>query len=154
MEQVSWHDLVWFFGRINKHSATAWLALSNGLKTKALLVAQNVQVDLQCILCNNEFEDCIHLFANLCCPAIIWWVWREKDFRIFREQRLNHDSLYSDILSLVRSRAIYLGLYIPSALAAAWNLPPPPVSLLWCFLPQRKSSPMDPLDNVSWWVLY
>lgn len=64
VHDTSWIDLVWFKGKINKHFALAWLAFSNGLKTKMLLAARNVNVGLHCVLCNENSEDNFHLFSS------------------------------------------------------------------------------------------
>lgn len=38
----SWSYTVWFKGRIPQHSVCAWLAIRDGLKTRALLRSRNV----------------------------------------------------------------------------------------------------------------
>lgn len=49
--------------------------------------------------------------------------WRERNFRVFRNQSRSHELLSVEIQNSIRSGAIYLNLQITPILSASWNLP-------------------------------
>lgn len=55
-----------------KHSVAAWMAIKNGLKTKALLRSRNVLVDPRCIFCLSSLENTDHLFSRCMFAKEIW----------------------------------------------------------------------------------
>lgn len=59
--------------------------------------------------CNPSSKDGFTL-VFLCFPTLAWWVWRERNFSIFRRQARSMSALISEILNSIRSRAIFLGL--------------------------------------------
>ncbi|XP_039071270.1 uncharacterized protein LOC120218393 [Hibiscus syriacus] len=79
--KVPWHHLVWFSGRIPKHSIIVWMTLLNRLPTRVRLLRMGLDIETdKCLLCGAEAETRDHLFfecqfskelwgfiLNLCC---------------------------------------------------------------------------------------
>lgn len=62
LPKVEWHNHVW--NRINspRGALHAWLVARNRLLTKDRMSSMNIQVPLECVLCNEELEARDHLF--------------------------------------------------------------------------------------------
>ena len=69
-ELVEWHDLVWFKGRIPKASFCLWLAVRERLYTQDRWFTQDL--DMKCLLCNNNEEDHQHLFFKCEWSKQLW----------------------------------------------------------------------------------
>lgn len=70
-QPIDW-SLIWFKGRINKHSTCAWMALSEGLQTRSLLASRNIINDTSCPLCNSGIKSTNHLFLECSYSRQIW----------------------------------------------------------------------------------
>lgn len=70
---ITWSNVLWIRGRINKHSVCAWLAIRNGLKTKSLVASRNIISNSQCVLCSNNAECSCILFLECTCNLCLEW---------------------------------------------------------------------------------
>ena len=70
-DNVEWHNLMWFPGRVPKTSFCLWLAIRERLYTQDRI--HNADPSWTCLLCNMQKEDHNHLFFNC---NFTWQVWR------------------------------------------------------------------------------
>lgn len=61
-EEVFWHKVVWFTGRIPKHAFITWVAARNRMVTKDRLLGWGLTVPASCVLCSGHDESRQHLF--------------------------------------------------------------------------------------------
>lgn len=66
-----WTKLVWFKGKIPKHSFMCWLATLNKLSTRDKQVKHNPLLEAKCVFCNSA-ESRGHLFFSCDFPSKIW----------------------------------------------------------------------------------
>ena len=69
--KVSWHKLVWSTFNIPKHAFITWLAILNRLPTKDRLKAWGMDIDGNCVFCNEQ-ETRNHLFFECNFSKGIW----------------------------------------------------------------------------------
>ncbi|XP_039057438.1 uncharacterized protein LOC120200747 [Hibiscus syriacus] len=117
--KVPWHHLVWFSGRIPKHSIIVWMALLNRLPTRVRLLRMGLAIESdKCLLCDNEAETRDHLFfecqfardiwgsiLNLCCISRECCSWKSE--LAWATLLLKGKSLIVVILKLAWSGNIY-----------------------------------------------
>ena len=70
--KLAWTRLVWFKGRIPRHSFISWFALRSALKTRVKLFAWNVASSTTCLLCGVGEETEEHLFGSCSYGRQIW----------------------------------------------------------------------------------
>ncbi|XP_039039775.1 uncharacterized protein LOC120177849 [Hibiscus syriacus] len=71
--KVPWQRLVWFPGRIPKHSIIVWMAILNRLPTRVRLQKMGLNIDdVNCLLCGLEAETRDHLFFNCSFAKNLW----------------------------------------------------------------------------------
>lgn len=70
--EVSWHEGVWFKGRIPKHAFISWLAVRNRLHTRDRLLRWGLPVPSSCLLCNAFDESLQHLFFDCVYSSEVW----------------------------------------------------------------------------------
>lgn len=70
--RVDWHRLVWA-GRIpQKYRFICWLLVRFRLKTKGLLQRKGMNISTDCVLCDDGFDPCSHLFFQCPYSKQIW----------------------------------------------------------------------------------
>lgn len=72
--------------------------------------------------CDNRKND-NQMLAKLCFPAFTWNIWKERNFRIFRNTRRPSIALANEIKQQVKARAIYLNLNVSTHLQWKWDIP-------------------------------
>ena len=70
--KLAWTRLVWFKGRIPRHSFISWFALRRALKTRVKLFAWNIASSTTCLLCGVGEETEEHLFGSCSFGRQIW----------------------------------------------------------------------------------
>lgn len=72
--------------------------------------------------CDNSKND-NQMLANLCFPAFTWNIWKERNFRIFRNTRRPSIALANEIKQQVKARATYLNPNVSTHLQWKWDIP-------------------------------
>ena len=70
--RVGWARLIWFKGRIPKHSFITWFALRNALKTRSRLHFWGISPTASCLFCSTGIETESHLFSECSYGRQIW----------------------------------------------------------------------------------
>ncbi|XP_039045913.1 uncharacterized protein LOC120185900 [Hibiscus syriacus] len=71
--KVPWHHLVWFSGRIPKHSIIVWMAILNRLPTRVRLLRTGLAIETdKCLLCCEEAETKDHIFFEWQFAKELW----------------------------------------------------------------------------------
>lgn len=61
-EEVFWHEVIWFQGRIPKHAFLSWIVVRDRLVTRDRLFRWGLLVPESCVLCTGGNESRQHLF--------------------------------------------------------------------------------------------
>ncbi|KAE8675169.1 hypothetical protein F3Y22_tig00111693pilonHSYRG00142 [Hibiscus syriacus] len=65
--------MVWFFGRIPKHTIIVWMAILNRLPTRVRLLRVGLAIESDsCLFCGNEAETRDHLFFECHFAKDLW----------------------------------------------------------------------------------
>ncbi|KAE8690595.1 hypothetical protein F3Y22_tig00110893pilonHSYRG00037 [Hibiscus syriacus] len=71
--KVAWHHMVWFSGRIPKHTIIVWMAILNRLPTRVRLLRMGLAIESDsCLFCGNKAETRDHLFFECHFAKDLW----------------------------------------------------------------------------------
>ncbi|XP_039021846.1 uncharacterized protein LOC120154075 [Hibiscus syriacus] len=71
--KVPWHKLVWFPGRIPKHSTILWMTILDRLPTRMRLLRMGLNIDNdKCLFYDTEHESCNHLLFGCGFAQELW----------------------------------------------------------------------------------
>ncbi|XP_071694787.1 uncharacterized protein [Rutidosis leptorrhynchoides] len=130
---VDWFYIVWFAHCIPRHSFVLWLAMGNRLKTHDLTTRQSalddhhilvwdrvrnkMQLQIQQHVCSDVASELAHIThcksarvieAKLLLGASVYFLWQERNARIFKNQTRSVDKLMEVIFSTVRLKFMSL----------------------------------------------
>ncbi|GKA96494.1 RNA-directed DNA polymerase, eukaryota, reverse transcriptase zinc-binding domain protein [Tanacetum coccineum] len=81
-EEVKWGKLVWFSQCIPKHSFILWISVEESLGWLVpLMLTVGILADKPCL------KSIWSIIRRLCLGAAIYFIWQERNFRIFRSQK-------------------------------------------------------------------
>ncbi|GJS76051.1 hypothetical protein Tco_0725932 [Tanacetum coccineum] len=119
---VNWHDLVWFSHAIPRYAFHLWLVIKCKLKTQDVLRQWDVSsVGSFKDLCWNSYSlskkrSAKSVIAKLVFAASSYFIWQERNSRLFANQRRSKDQLIEVIKttdSVVRVFEVFLKLECP-----------------------------------------
>ncbi|GKD61738.1 lupus La protein [Tanacetum coccineum] len=134
--EVEWFDVVWFLQCIPRHAFLVWLLIGEKLKTqdkiRAWEVADSVNLeDMKCPLCNLIRDSHSHLFfecvvdtiqssghkklarvvvAKVLFGATIYYIWQERNNRLFKKKARQVDQIFELIFSTTRLKLMALNM--------------------------------------------
>nr|GEX22727.1 hypothetical protein [Tanacetum cinerariifolium] len=119
--EVSWYNLVWFPSCIPRHAVNMWIIMKKGLKTQDTLSTWDVAAGLTivCPLCllgsgssldsivsilmpiakRRSFKSCV---GKLTLVAAAYFVWQERNFRLFKNSKRSIQEVVDCVMSSVR----------------------------------------------------
>ncbi|XP_071727851.1 uncharacterized protein [Rutidosis leptorrhynchoides] len=121
---VSWYNVVWFGYRIPRHAVLLWFLMESRLKTQDTLKdwERNAHTNILCSLCNLQQDSHDHLFFE--CPfslqicmnvvpklvfaAMVYYIWQERNNRLFGGKSRSVDQMFKVIFSTVRLKLLSL----------------------------------------------
>lgn len=107
-----------------QHSSSIWRQIA-GKFSKNCLVGADLKQHLSLFLtssgCDTEGD---RTLARLCFAAFVWFVWRDRNYRIFRQEIKPVQCTLDEILNQVRYKIIFLNMELSAQIAAHWNFPP------------------------------
>ncbi|KAI8532530.1 hypothetical protein RHMOL_Rhmol11G0220700 [Rhododendron molle] len=152
-----WAKIVWFSHNVPRWAFIEWLAFWGRLSTKDRLRSWDLLGDTTCCFCDAQvwshllemnnidrgvlaFTDEIawacnhkagpslaHLVFRLSLAASVYWIWRERNFRIFQHQRKDARGLSSQIEEEVRACFVsFQGVkktVVNSRIVQKWRVP-------------------------------
>nr|GEV87688.1 hypothetical protein [Tanacetum cinerariifolium] len=123
--EVPWYDLVWFSSCIPRHAVHMWLIMKKILKTQDALSSWDVTAGLTvvCPLClsasgssldsivsilmpiakRKSFKSCI---GKLTLAAAAYFVWQERNFRLFKISKRSIQEVVDCVMSSVRLKLL------------------------------------------------
>lgn len=70
--KVNWDKITWLVKSPPRFQICQWLLWKCSLKTKMLLFRRGVEIELRCVLCQRQDEDCSHLFFKCAFSNCVW----------------------------------------------------------------------------------
>ncbi|KAJ6717955.1 hypothetical protein OIU79_005982 [Salix purpurea] len=132
------HKLLWFPNHIPRHSFILWLATQGRLKTSDRAYGQGINQRAHLQWCNTDWLNLIawaatkwdnkknfsHLTARLVLAATVYFLWYERNQRIFDNNFRTSAQLTEEIYQLLRLHLQTMGKEYPSSAQhrVAWNL--------------------------------
>nr|GEV51275.1 hypothetical protein [Tanacetum cinerariifolium] len=132
--KVNWYNMVWFPSCIPRHAINFWLIIRKKLKTQDLVPMWDVSdsLGMVCSLCesvpdshDNLFFEC-PVVAKLVVAATTYYVWQERNWRLFKKGKRSPDQIVECIKSSVRLKLLSCKLKKSKngeRLARLWDLP-------------------------------
>nr|GEW26937.1 hypothetical protein [Tanacetum cinerariifolium] len=122
-EVVTWHDVVWFSNYVPRFSFILWIAIHGRLKTqdmirhwdiwdhmKALADISNVMGDykdaVEFLSSHVKRRTCKSVIAKLVFSASVYYIWQDRNARIFSNQKRSSCQLKEVIHSAVRIKLL------------------------------------------------
>ncbi|GJX59208.1 putative RNA-directed DNA polymerase, eukaryota, reverse transcriptase zinc-binding domain protein [Tanacetum coccineum] len=141
--EVSWYHIVWFTQNIPRHAFHLWLVMRNSLKTQDRIrqwdVGPNVDLSLlRCKLCDSQSDSHAHLFFKCSYSARVWlmirslaaaasyFIWKERNNRVFKNVRRSPEELRDSIIVTVRLKLLtfrFKNTAMVKELLARWKMP-------------------------------
>ncbi|GJX05019.1 hypothetical protein Tco_0190935, partial [Tanacetum coccineum] len=122
-DKISWNDLVWFSHTIPRHAFHLWLVIKRKLKTqdsrrqwdvwdhlKVYVRLPNVAASLdsftnQLILMSRKIS-ARSVIVKLVFAASSYFIWKDRNYRLFKNQKRSKDHLIKVIKSTVRLKLL------------------------------------------------
>ncbi|GKA74776.1 RNA-directed DNA polymerase, eukaryota, reverse transcriptase zinc-binding domain protein [Tanacetum coccineum] len=113
---VEWKSVIWFNQFIPKHGFILWLAIQKRLLTQDKMEKWNKGGQMLCGLCNTIRDSHEHLFFQcdfakkknvvdkLLLAATVYYVWQERNKRIFKAEKRSVDAISKLIKDCVKSK--------------------------------------------------
>ncbi|GJW50507.1 RNA-directed DNA polymerase, eukaryota, reverse transcriptase zinc-binding domain protein, partial [Tanacetum coccineum] len=116
--KVIWHKHVWFSQCIPSHSFILLVAIKGRLKTQNIISKWLKIQDIKCVFCKGEFISIItNRYANNCIWSVIqrlvfgaslYFIWQERNARLFRNTEWSEDVLFKQVVDTVRLKLMSL----------------------------------------------
>ncbi|XP_071718121.1 uncharacterized protein [Rutidosis leptorrhynchoides] len=127
---VLWYSVIWFAQNIPRHAFIAWLLMKQILKTQDMLKPWDINLNgsggvAVCNLCQLQPDSNTHLFfesvgsdrasesvSGGCCQALfaasMYFIWQERNARLFSNKSITSDQLFQIIFSTVLYKLLSL----------------------------------------------
>ncbi|GJS40759.1 putative reverse transcriptase domain-containing protein [Tanacetum coccineum] len=150
-EEVDWYRMVWFPHCVPRHAFLLWLVMRNSLKTQDRLKQWDVGINtdlnmLRCSFCDLQANLREHLFfecsystqpmahkrtaksiiGKILLAAAIYFIWIERNNRLFKDIKKNPEELCDMIMITVRLKLITLrfkNTNSVNSMLERWKLP-------------------------------
>ncbi|GJU99086.1 zinc knuckle CX2CX4HX4C containing protein [Tanacetum coccineum] len=121
--KIDWYNLVWFSHNIPRHSIHLWLVIQRKLKTQDKLRQWDVWHQVQSFTGVPNMPSSLDMIVNLLSPgarkrsarsiivklvfaASCYFIWQERNNRLFKNQKKSEDQLIEVIKSTVRLKLL------------------------------------------------
>ncbi|GKE29963.1 reverse transcriptase domain, reverse transcriptase zinc-binding domain protein, partial [Tanacetum coccineum] len=128
-DEVNWCDVVWFSNCIPRHAFHLWLVIKRKLKTQDTLRQWDVSINanlnmFQCpsagilmlatslnaiidhIIPMSKKKNARSVIAKLLCAASSYFIWQERNNRLFKSQKRSPNQIIECIISTVRLKLL------------------------------------------------
>ncbi|XP_071738976.1 uncharacterized protein [Rutidosis leptorrhynchoides] len=131
--KVEWHHVIWFKGLKPKHAFILWLATLHRFNTQDRMQSWMPHMQMICPLCEKTNDSVNHLFFQcdysgfnrLVLAACVYFIWQERNARLFRHQKKAATKVGEDVQNYIRWKLLSLKVKNSSAVkkvAELWNL--------------------------------
>nr|GEX98325.1 hypothetical protein [Tanacetum cinerariifolium] len=123
-EEVKWGKLVWFSQCIPKHSFILWMTVQERLMNHDRMRKWGCYDTMSMVACpinNHSWNDIVGILADkpclnsiwsiirrLCLGAAIYFIWQERNFRIFRDQKREWSTVWQLTYDTIKARLMGL----------------------------------------------
>nr|GEY27449.1 hypothetical protein [Tanacetum cinerariifolium]GEY36830.1 hypothetical protein [Tanacetum cinerariifolium] len=117
VEEVDWYKVVWFSHCIPRHAFHQWLVIKRKLKTRDM-VTFLVPISKKC--------SARSVIAKLVFAACSYFIWQERNYRLFKKWERSKEQFLELIMSIVRLKLLscrFKKTYRVDSLAQIWNIP-------------------------------
>ncbi|GKB94363.1 RNA-directed DNA polymerase, eukaryota, reverse transcriptase zinc-binding domain protein, partial [Tanacetum coccineum] len=136
--KVIWHEHVWFTQCVPRHSFILWMAIKGKLKTQDRISSCHFTRRLW-----ERLKIMAKLDNRLVWGATVYFIWQERNIRLFRNGGRSGEELFKVIFESVRSRLMGLKLKVtPDVINAAevWKFP---IDKMYSFSPETYGNSLE-----------
>ncbi|GJY78067.1 RNA polymerase II C-terminal domain phosphatase-like protein 1 [Tanacetum coccineum] len=141
--EVNWFHLVWFIHQISRHAIHLWLIIRRKLKTQDTLRQWDVWEHMRSMIGIPNMPSSLDLIVDFLIPlakkrsarsviaklvfaASCYFIWQERNDRLFAKKKRSHDQVIDAIKSIIRLKLLtckFKKTMVVQMLLQRWKLP-------------------------------